>query len=323
MNIFGVDLGMGANKIWGPAGGLQLPSHVALDGQSVGHLAGMETKQPPLKVTVDGRSYYVGAGAHDWGRPIENLDYDRLNGSPEMLAVFYGAFTHYQEQYGPIERPLHLIVGLPLEPLSDPANAQANLDAVRGWLAKTHNWQVGHTAYTLPVADVRITSQPTGAFFDHLLDDNGRPQAGRGNLKEKEVGIIAVGFNTVELLVVQNYAPVQRFTDGATSGVRRLLELVNGSGLYSLGELDGRLRAGALNVDEALPVWAREVHGFVERTWGKSWRRFGQIVIAGGGAVLLGDHLTGKFNGKAVLLDEPVLGIAHGLYKMGKLPRKR
>jgi len=30
--ILGVDLGMGANKIYGPDGGRELPSHVATDG---------------------------------------------------------------------------------------------------------------------------------------------------------------------------------------------------------------------------------------------------------------------------------------------------
>ena len=45
MNL-GVDLGMGANKLYGPGGGLQLPSHVAVDGQRVvARLAGMKSKK--------------------------------------------------------------------------------------------------------------------------------------------------------------------------------------------------------------------------------------------------------------------------------------
>jgi hypothetical protein len=43
--------------------------------------------------------------------------------------------------------------------------------------------------------------------------------------------------------------------------VRRLLELVNTEGLYTLGELDGLLRNGQLETRSALPVWGREVSG--------------------------------------------------------------
>ena len=35
--------------------------------------------------------------------------------------------------------------------------------------------------------------------------------------------------------------------------------------MYSLGELEVLLRAGKLDVREALPIWEREVTGFIER----------------------------------------------------------
>src|SRR5690606_8011733 len=107
--------------------------------------------------------------------------------------------------------------------------------------------------------------------------------AHKGHMK-KEIGIISIGFNTVELLVVQDSAPVQRFTAGSTNGVRRLLELLNPGGLYSLGELDTQIRTGSLATGDALNVWEREVTGQVERVWGTAWRRFASIILVGGGA---------------------------------------
>ena len=127
MNL-GLDLGMGACKIYGPAGGIQLPSHVSVaDGRIVGQLAGMKAATPPVKITVDGRAFYVGENAHDWGRPIENLDYDRLNGAPEMRAIVYAALIRYQMAARLIiDEPLTLWVGMPLEPLTgEPAAGQA------------------------------------------------------------------------------------------------------------------------------------------------------------------------------------------------------
>lgn len=325
MTNLGIDLGMGANKLYGFNGGLQLPSHVAIDGnQIVTRLAGMKSKRPPLRVVTDQGTFYVGAGAHDWGRPVESLDYDRLTGSPEIRAIFYGAMTQYVKASGQIEEPINLLVGMPLEPLSgDIDQARAVAAQVRGWMRGKHEWRANGKTYTLDVANVKITSQATGALFDYLLDDDGAFIPARKGHVKKELGIISVGFNTVELLVVQNSAPVQRFTTGKTSGVRRLLELVDGQDLYSLGELDTQLRAGALDVRDALPIWAREVTGQIERTWGRQWRRFAGIVAVGGGAVLLQDELTRAFNGKATIPKDPVLSIARGLYKMALMQEGR
>ncbi|MCP4428262.1 MAG: ParM/StbA family protein [Chloroflexi bacterium] len=321
----GIDLGMGANKLHGPGGGLQLPSHVAVDGnQVITRLAGMKSKRPPLKVETESGKFYVGAGAHEWGRPVESLDYDRLTGSPEIVAIFYGAMTNYIQKHGPINGPVKLIVGMPLEPLSGDVDAARAVAAqVRGWMRGAHSWHANGKPYDLEVGNVKITGQATGALFDYLLDDAGAFIPTRKGHIKKELGIISVGFNTVELLVVQNSAPVQRFTTGKTSGVRRLLELVDGQDLYSLGELDTQLRAGALDVRDALPIWAREVTGQVEKTWGRAWRRFAGIVLVGGGAVLLGKELTAKFEGRAVMPSDPVMAVSRGLYKLSLMQGRR
>lgn len=328
--ILGLDLGMGACKIYGAAGGIQLPSHVSIaDGRIVGNLAGMKAAAPPTKITVDGRGYYVGENAHEWGRPIESVDYERLNGAPEMRAIVYAAIMRYAKKANHLigEQPLMLWVGMPLEPLTGNKEiVQATINAVRGWLRGDHQFEYADADVAdLPIAfhvdQVKITSQPTGALFDYLLSDDGKFIAERrGHLKE-EVGIISVGFNTVELLVVQNNAPVQRFTAGTTAGVRRLLDLSNGDGYYSLGELDGKLRSGSLDTKATLPIWGREVTGAIEHTWGRSWRRFARVVVVGGGARILNGQLA--FAGKAAVPDDPVLAIARGLYKMAMMKEQR
>jgi hypothetical protein len=121
--------------------------------------------------------------------------------------------------------------------------------------------------------------------------------------------------NTVELLVVRNGAPVQRFTAGEALGVRRLLEMTSQKGYYSLAELDAQLREGHLEVGGVLPVWQSEVFGFVERSWGSSHQRFGCVVVVGGGAKLLRDPLLMRFRSKAYIPDDPIIATARGLYK--------
>lgn len=337
--FLGEDLGMGANKLWGngwdvpgekkgttrfvQGGGLQVVSQVSSNGR--GHYQGMlglKSKRRPMEIASDFGSFYVGEGAHEHGRPVENLDFERLTGAPEMRALLYGSLAQYQKLYGKFDRPLSLMVGLPLQMMMG-ADAKAYQAGVKGWLKGSHQFSADGEAMKLEVGQVRLTSQPVGALFDYVLDDDGRIQADRASAMLDEVGVISVGFNTVELLVVKDQGAVERFTAGNTLGVRRLLELLNRDGLFSLGELDEKVRAGRMK-DElrtALPIWAREVNGEIERRWGQSFKRFVKVIIVGGGALLLKDLLTAQFGVKAHVPNVPVLSIARGLWKLSVMKK--
>lgn len=318
-NCLGIDLGMGAVKLFDQSGGTHLPSFVAVPTSAkVGKMIGLSGQKPAMKVKVKGQEYFVGATAHDFGRPIENLDYERLTGSPEMTALLYGALSKRIEQTGELPGAMSCLVGLPLEPLAQ-ERASQTVAAIRRWLLGEHHWLAEGKELSIKIGEVKVTSQPAGALFDYLLDDAGRFVAERKSLLQKEVGVISVGFNTLELLVIRERAPVQRFTAGSTVGVRRLLELLNPDGHFSLGELDARLRSGDLETGDIIPLWAREVTGVIERKWGQQWKRFARIIVVGGGAVLLGRYLIDRFEGKAVLPDPPVLSIARGLDKQALL----
>jgi hypothetical protein len=314
--ILGQDLGMGANKIFGANGGMQLQSIVSASaGDVITQSMGLRNQRPPLQITIDGVGYYVGPNAHDWGRPIENLDYERMTGVPETRAIVYANLTNYMRKYEAIHSPIEMIVGLPLEPLTG-QHAQENINAVRAWMKGKHEWCVNDHNYQIDVTDVKVTSQPTGALFDYLLDNQGAFISQRTKHFRNEMGIISIGFNTLELLTVKNKSLVQSLSKGQTSGVRRLLELTNENNLYSLGELDSMLRHGHLKVNNALPIWTREILGHIEKTWDKRWQRFSQIILVGGGAVLLEHALKKRFNGKVFIPDDPILSISRGLYKL-------
>lgn len=315
----GEDLGMGANKLCGAQGGLQVVSQVASNGNF--HLAdgmlGLKSKKRPMHVASDFGSFYVGDSAHEHGRPVENLDFDRLTGAPEMRALLYGSLAKYQEAYGAFDRPLSLMVGLPLQMMMGDA-AKGYQAGVKTWLKGEHQFSVDGEAMRVEIAQVRLTSQPVGALFDYVLDGDGRLMAERANAMLDEVGVISVGFNTLELLVVRDQGAVERFTAGNTVGVRRLLELINREGLWSLGELDAKLRAGRMKEElkTAMPIWGREVNGEIEKRWGQSYKRFAKVLVVGGGALLLKDALTNQFGAKAWVSNDPVLSIARGLWKL-------
>lgn len=324
MIFLGEDLGMGANKIWGTQGGMQVVSQVASNGS--GHITegmvGLRSRTRPMNIVSEFGSFYVGEGAHEHGRPVENLDFERLTGAPEMRALLYGSLAQYQTQYGPFDAPISLMVGLPLQMMMGDS-AKAYQAGVKSWLKGTHTFEADGMTHEVEIAQVRLTSQPVGALFDYVLDEAGAIQLDRTEAMLDEVGVVSVGFNTVELMVVKNQGAVERFTHGNTVGVRRLLELLHQDESYSLAELDEKLRAGRMRTELkiALPIWAREVNGEIERRWGQSFKRFVKVIIVGGGALLLKDALTNQFGHKAFVPNLPVLSIARGLWKLSVMKK--
>ena len=316
--IMGFDAGMGALKVYGQAGGLQFQSQVAHNGtQKIQAVMGLARQTVPLHIKSEFGSFYVGPSSHLWGRPIENNGYERLIVAPEMRALTFGIYTRYIQRYGAIKKPLSIVVGMPQEPLTGD-DAKANIAAVKKWMMGKHQWIADGQAYEIEIAEVNITSQPVGALFDYLLTEEGGFIAARKSAFNSEVGIISIGFNTIELLVVENKKIVQKFTAGTTAGVRRLLDIVNAQyeNAYSLGELDTKLRENNLDIKAALPIWESEVSGVIQQHWGGSWKRFNKILLVGGGAALLKKTLPYKFNGKAFIPDNPVSSISRGLYKL-------
>jgi hypothetical protein len=321
--VLGIDPGAGAIKIYGPTGGIQLPAFLAIDqGWSTGRQAGLSQRKPPLRIKTHNGAFFAGASAHEWGRPLdEDLDHDRFGGSPGLLALILGGLTSYELERGALSSSLSAVIGLPLEALS--AADESTADAVRAWLLGKHEWQADGLDRLIAFDSIKITSQPAGALFDYLLDDQGAFIPARRSQSDREIGVLSIGMNTVELMVARGGAPEERFTAGRTSGVRRLLELMDPSGLYALGELDAQLRAGRLDLSAALPVWEREVLSFIEKRWGQAFRRFTTVIVVGGGACMLRRGLSARFGGRITVPDDPVLATARGLYKMALLHGQR
>lgn len=316
-NIIGLDLGMGGVKTWSHDGGHILLSQVsAPTAQSINFNAlGLKPGKRPMAILNGTGRYFVGQGAHDAGEPIERLDYDRLTGSPEMRALVYGALSNHNT-VSAATPTLDLFVGLPLG-LAAGEGSRERVAAVKAWLGGDHHWHAGKHQHVATIASVGCVSQAHAAYADWLLELDGRPR--NKAPKGAEVGVISIGFNTIEMLVLRDMQPIEKFTSGEKLGVRRLLELINEQrgGLYSLGELDVQLRAGHLDEPAALAKWQSQVLGHIERVWGDEQRRFALVLAVGGGCVLLRSALQRLFGARLGESDEPVMSVARGLFKLG------
>jgi plasmid segregation protein ParM len=319
----GEDLGMGANKLYGAHGGVQVLSQVSMNGSQ--HLSESLTggkKRRPMEVRSEHGAFYVGENAHDYGTPVENLDFDRLTGTPEIRSMFYAALTKYQLEHGLFDKPLSLMVGLPLQMLTG-RDAKDFKNAVKRWMIGHHDWYADEGEFHVDVAEVALKAQAMGALFDYTYDHDGIviPDPNKLRLWTEETAALSIGFNTIEFLLTRENDDIDRFTGGVTMGVRRLLEDINHQyeNLYTLGELDMRLRLKRLDKDvmkRSLENWSQRVTGAIESRWGQYFKRFAAVLVVGGGAELLRPYIESKFRGKAIVLDEPVMSISHGLYKM-------
>jgi hypothetical protein len=323
-DFIALDAGFGNTRLYGPKGSVVLQSLVATNGtQAVSQWAAgglkraSRAKAKPMLIHTDMGDYYVGPGAHEVGRPVENLDLDRMTG-PETKALLYGALT----QYRPPART-NLIVALPIA-LAQGEGGDHVKDQTKTLLQGEHTWWVADPEsgkdkkHSLTIDDVLLTSQPAGAMFDFLLNAQGEmPPDKKIIRKSKAFGILSLGFNTIEMMVVDEGRMIEKHVAGEAKGVHYLLELLNPQGAYSLGELDTKLRAGRLDYSAALPRWEREVMGQIEKHWDKPMqRRFAAVFVVGGGAYLIRDALLAKFKDKLVIPDDPIISIARGCYKL-------
>ncbi len=314
MSTHALDFGAGNFKRVSATSVTVIPTQVAtVTGLRMSRVAGMGSSKRPTLIEIDGHRYYVGAGAHAWGRPVENLDDSRfIVGSPELRALVYAALSDTAQT----NDPLHVVIGLPQSALAADV-ASATVTGLRGWLRGVHHWTIDGVAREAFIAKVNISTQVAGAYFDYLLDDDGQYDPARRANYKREIGVVSVGMNNVELIAVKQGKPVPRFTASTTNGVRRLLERADPDHLYSRGELDAQLRAGTLDTS-AVPAWASDIAGDIEETWGKYRQRFSAIYIIGGGAIVLGANLYTIFNGKTLIADDPILAVARGLMKLAR-----
>lgn len=147
-------------NLYGSEGGLVMQSAVAIgEARQIGRMVGLRVTKRPLCIETGAGVFHIGANAHDWGRPVENLDLDRLTGAPELMALLYGALT----QYGVSAEPVSLSVGLAIHALQG-EDSRGLRQAVRDGLRGIHNELADGGEQAIETATARLTSQPVGAM---------------------------------------------------------------------------------------------------------------------------------------------------------------
>lgn len=314
-----IDVGASALKIHSEQGDALIPAQVAVKNRELINQAlfGINSDDTPALIEANSWSHWCGPNAHGYGGPIEAFSHDRFDTVPTK-ALIYTALTLIRQQG--IDSPIRLVLGLP-QGIAMGEGADARLASVRKWLMDDggeHKWTASGSRQRARIADLLLTSQPRGALVDAITDDAGSVTAQGRNLFKGRVGIISIGFNTLELMMMDGGQPMPALDAGEKLGVRKLLETLNTSHRRTAGQMDADLRKGRLTLDDdQLAGYWQRLALHLDETWGEQWKDWDGIIAVGGGSILLRDQLRNVFGGRLIAVPDPVATTARGLYKLG------
>ena len=223
-----------------------------------------------------------------------------------------------------------VVAGLPVSYYSDKAMVQEAL------LGRQSFQRKGRTRQTLTVTDVEVMPQGFGALFAECLNDNGKV-ADQG-LRRGRVGIVDCGGKTTNLLCAKGLKEVGRESGSVDAGGWNVVKAVHRwlQGEYpdlTVSEYDlvehvvsksityhGEPVDLTPIVDHATDALTTQIVGAAKRLWNGS-ARLEAVLVAGGGAHLVGEALLDRFPQGRIVAD-PVYANAVGYWRFAQAVNK-
>lgn len=274
-------------------------------GLSTGLGRGRKLPNKPYQIVFNNQTYLVGQNVHLHTRPIQRLDFNRLANGPELRALIYASLW---QTFGAGDHTINLLIGLPVEVQQDRQTSNSIRARLRGWLVGDHHFVIDGEAVSVTVHRVRTMAQPLGAFFNWGMNTNAewvKTDDPRGKF-----AVCDIGFNTLDLFVIQNAQVNERFSNGDKLGMRRACRLVKDTVRAQYGvklsfpESDQLLRdkkpllhysGGVVDLSPVIAQAVGDSFGaiaeFLEDTW-ENDQQFRRIILAGGGTDILREKLT-------------------------------
>lgn len=259
-------------------------------------------------ITIDGSSWLVGDDALSFapGRLVSILDRTRYR-SPSFVALA----RHALARVAPANAgPLAITTGCPAAWFAD--------SATRGELETA----ILMAAEPWGLAVVNIAPEPAGPFYAHVFE-SGQLDLAR---TRGAVGVVDLGYRDVNVALFNEarYVGGESVPGGTAEGLKeakRLISAVYGIEL-SLHQVDQAVRDGLVLVDglaRDLPAGVEQalvgsldtVIATARSLWPNGGRGLRAVLLAGGGAVVLGAALRKAFP-QALVLPEPQLAGVRG-----------
>jgi len=318
MNV-GLDLGYSAVKLAADGRRKTFPSVVGTP--ELGRFS-LDQQENQIALTRPER-VLVGEGAMTQSRFVNRREDRAWIESAEYYHLFLAALT---ELTTATVADLLLVTGLPVAFYGDKARLIDRLAGVH----KVD--REGRHAQTFKVSECRVIPQPFGALLAAALDNRGR--IADHALATGTVGVIDIGGKTTNLLSVDRLAEIGRETESVSVGawdvVRAVrsfladrcpnLELRDHQVVDAIISRQVRYYGQHVDlkrvVDVALEPMANQVIAQATQLW-NSGAGLDAILVAGGGALLLGPFLKAHFR-HAKIVTDPVFANAEGYWKLAQ-----
>lgn len=324
MNI-GIDIGYSAVKAISGDRRVTFPSVVG--SPDLARFGLLDGEARDIVLASPSGPLLVGGGAVEQSRFVARREDRAWIDSGEFYALFLAALSELSPA---TSAGVALVTGLPVAFYGD-----------RGRLASVLNGEhrvarLGRRAQVFHIVECRVVPQPFGALLSLALDERGRVAdaslAGRA-------GVIDIGAKTTNILSVSRLRTLERETASVNAGgwdvVRAVRDYLS-SECPGLDLRDHQLAEAIVArrityygepvdlgpvVEPVLEALAGQVIATATQLW-NGGAGLDAVVIAGGGALLLGERIT-RHAGfrRARVAPDPVFANALGFWKLSQRPK--
>lgn len=316
----GIDIGYSAVKAKTTTRQITFPSVVGTPDRARFSLNG---PADDIILNLPDGTWLVGQGAVEQSRFAPRREDRAWIEGDEYHRLILAAFT---ELTTATACDLVVVTGLPVAFYSDKERLQA---AFKGTHRATRK---GRRSQVFRVSECRVIPQPFGALLAEALDERGRIVNDR--LATGTVGVIDVGGKTTNLLSVSRLSEIAKETAsvnvGAWDVVRAVREYIS-EVCPNLELGDHRLMEAIIThqipyygqpvdltpvVEATLKPMAEQVIAQATQLW-NGGAGLDAVLVAGGGALLLGERVGQHFP-HAQVVDDPVFANVNGYWKLAQ-----
>jgi len=339
--LVGNDLGYGQVKTVSGSMRSRFLSAVGTPVSDFGRVAAVTTEKELLEslaLTYDGKKYYVGHNAivnTRNGRLTLRQNKAESEDNKIKFIMALALFTTEDQEYAEFD----VITGLPVLEYKNQKDQLYNMIFNYGRPFEfTMHYGPKAVKKTIKIKNIKIISQGEGAFYDFVLDGEGKLVKERAALVGGTVMVVDVGYRTTDIVTMENGRYIEPLSNQINNGInqvhqeilRLIMERLNIK--KELKDMDEIVRSGKLfhnmkeyNVSKIIEDAARPfAEDIVDNLYTVTNDQLGsmqRVLLGGGGGQIILPYVRTLLDGiiEVSLLEDSEFCNASGYYKYGML----
>lgn len=321
MNTIGIDIGYSAVKLVTAHKRVQIPSVVGTPEQSTFKLGNTQV----FTITLGDRTYNIGEQAIEQSRFTVRQESRDWYKSTEYLALLHAALSSVWTEG---HHDVIAVTGLPVSFYeSDRAEVKALFERVHPIKRDDRSVMPVH------IRQCFVIPQVMGTLLNEALSQDGLIQ--NKMTAEGRIGVIDIGGNTTNFLHAHKMGDVKRETTsinlGGWNAMRAVRPIIDDQcpdvdyGDHEISQIiadksvkyKGKLLDLSSEINTVLDPMAEQLIAKARELWPGDGARLDQILLSGGGSLLLGDRIIEQLDHAEVrVVEDSVFSNANGYYKL-------